>query len=484
MPERPQLPADIILYCHHRRHHHQNQNHAKSKPVNQSHHCRLQELCLIGTFIKQRCKAKNRGRRGQKYWPKAVCYAIDNGLTQVAVAAILINGGYQHNGIVDHDTRHPDQSNHRKHAHRDIPVIMPPNGPHQTERDHHHYDNRAHPIAKYPCQHQIDPGQTQNQSLQCTTQKLVLRLIQASHDEPHPKILRNLRQDFCRHQPADFCRPCRIVLGNRPGHRDHSNTVFTLNRRKSSAPRHLDDIGKRQIGPCQSAYLRAIHEIRHQLGWWQFHPNCRLAPAFRIACSFDPVQAIPHHLAQVVNRQSQSLPLRRQLQNQFVFVIGQRIFECGNFRELLQPRLQRRCCGFQDFGARTIELYINRVARRAGPETAKRQRFGHRMLHDPFLQCGDELGAGKWPGIRVDQFDGDRTQLPAFLGLRPRKTPTGVSPNAGNYKAQRINAVFIKIVRSQLRHRALHLAHHGQCVRPRGTRQHREIAAYRSLLGR
>ena len=162
-----------------------------------------------------------------------------------------------------------------------------------------------------------------------------------------------------------------------------------------------------------------IQKICRQLSDWQFDPDLGAAWPIGIGCRLDPVQARAQRPAQTVNGKTQSLPLSRQIKDQFFFVIGQRVLNSTHLGILQQSPLEIFGCSFECIRISTKKLYVQRIATRTRSPSAKANRFDQRMMHHCILQFGDKGERRIGPQISVYQFDRDAAKQVDVLAVGP-----------------------------------------------------------------
>jgi hypothetical protein len=124
--QRADLLREILLHGEDRGHDQQHDHHAEAQTVDQRDHRGFQELRILRPLVEQRREAQHRRQRRQKHGPQPVAHPVDDRRDQAARLGLFVDGGHQHDGIVDDDPRHPDQADHREHGSAARPSCMCP----------------------------------------------------------------------------------------------------------------------------------------------------------------------------------------------------------------------------------------------------------------------------------------------------------------------------------------------------------------------
>ena len=108
-PERTHHPPHILLRGDQRRHDQQHQEHPRPQPVGQRDHRGFQELRLLAGLVQERRQPQHRRKRRKQDRPQPVTGRIHDRRHQPALFRVFVDGGDQHDAVVDDDPRHPDQ---------------------------------------------------------------------------------------------------------------------------------------------------------------------------------------------------------------------------------------------------------------------------------------------------------------------------------------------------------------------------------------
>ena len=358
----------------------------------------------------------------------------------------------------------------------------------QPEGNDRHHHEGPRPACKDPGKAQIDPHQRQQHRHRRPAKELPFLLGLPGIARLHPEILLDPGHEILPDRGLDLRRAGWVILGQVARHRHHPQAVLAHHRRKPRRPFHGHDIGQRHItrraiGP-RRAHLRPFQEIRRQFTLGQFHPDRRGTRSIREGRRLDPAQHVAQVGGQPVDGKSHGLPGRRQAQDKFLLVIGQRILQPRHFGKHRQPRLQRLCRRLQDRRIRPIEIDRDRRSARPEPAAAKAQLLQQRMSPDFGLHGGDEGGAGIGPQVWIDDLHRNPAQEIGILRRGPRKPAPGAAAHLGHDEFHRVQPMLGLIGRAHCRNRPLQLGHHRLGIGARRPRQHREIPGQRGLLRR
>jgi len=197
----------------------------------------------------------------------------------------------------------------------------------------------------------------------------------------------------------------------------------------------------------------------------------------------DPAQHVAQDTAQTVDIEAERPPLRGQLEDHFVLVIGHAVFQRGDLGVGREHGFQPLGGRLERFGIGAGDPDIQRIAARTGPPAAEADRFHHGVPRDRLFQIGQKLEGRVGSEIGIDQFDRDGAQLLAVLAVSARKTATRRAAGLGQDIGHRVAPVLGLVLRRHLVDAGLQLSHLRQRILARGPRRHREVARDRALFG-
>ena len=168
------------------------------------------------------------------------------------------------------------------------------------------------------------------------------------------------------------------------------HTVFATDGGESRALGHAHDVRQGHIDAARRPHLRAFKKIGRKLTCRKLNPDSSRTRTIRIGRGLNPTQAIPQCPSQSVNGEAKVLTLRRELKNDFLFVICQIVLKRGDFAKLREPRLQAFGCGLQGLGTRAINLDVEGVTTWPAAPASKADSFGKGVVHNLVLKFGDK----------------------------------------------------------------------------------------------